>query len=572
MSLTRRPITLAGRAVLGVALLVAMLAVAPSVASAAPVLSAAPATTNPGDVVTFSDSTTTVEVNGHGWGHGIGMGQWGSYGYATQHGWTYTQILDHYYGGTTMGTTPDALMTVQLMAHVGKPTYVFLQDGQMSITDLAGNPIEQRAPAIRFTRIAPDTFEIADAPSCSGPWTVRDGVTVKTSTIKINPSVPDGTTAQSLGICLGGSDVRWYRGEIRAVADPVGIQRTVNALPLETYLRGVVPRESPASWGNGAGGKGMHALRTQAVAARTYTVAENRYSYARTCDTTACHVYSGRYVRQRGTDSQLEHPNTDQAITDTAGQIRVKPNGSPAYTQYSSSTGGHTAFSSSGGFPAVPDEGDSVSPRHTWTTNISRSAIEAKYGRGSLQSLSITARNGLGADGGRVQRMRLVFSGGTLERTGNDFRRDFGLYSDWFSAEAVGGGQPVAPPVNDEIYSAACRAEGQGDLQRLYTAYFLRLPDDGGWNHWVASTTGGQSLSSISGYFAGSPEFRGRYGNLGNGEFVDLIYQNVLARTAEPTGRAYWLGLLDSGRQGRGAVMLNFSNSAEYKAKTGNCS
>src|SRR5438874_552324 len=44
-------------------------------------------------------------VSGHGWGHGVGMGQYGAYGYA-KHGLGYRSILAHYYPGTTIGTAP----------------------------------------------------------------------------------------------------------------------------------------------------------------------------------------------------------------------------------------------------------------------------------------------------------------------------------------------------------------------------------------------------------------------------------------------------------------------------------
>ena len=50
---------------------------------------------------------------GHGWGHGVGMSQYGAYGYA-QHGWTYPKILAHYYPGTTLGTTPTTAIRVLL--------------------------------------------------------------------------------------------------------------------------------------------------------------------------------------------------------------------------------------------------------------------------------------------------------------------------------------------------------------------------------------------------------------------------------------------------------------------------
>ena len=79
--------------------------------------------------------------------------------------------------------------------------------------------------------------------------------------------------------------IRYYRGVIRAVNDGSGNKRTVNVLNIESYLRGVVPRESPAGWGDLAGGLGMNALRAQAVAARSYATSETRYSYAKTCDT-----------------------------------------------------------------------------------------------------------------------------------------------------------------------------------------------------------------------------------------------------------------------------------------------
>ena len=49
--------------------------------------------------------TPNFVITGHGWGHGVGMGQWGAYGYA-QNGFTYKKILAHYYPGTTLGPAP----------------------------------------------------------------------------------------------------------------------------------------------------------------------------------------------------------------------------------------------------------------------------------------------------------------------------------------------------------------------------------------------------------------------------------------------------------------------------------
>src|SRR4051795_11777369 len=56
----------------------------------------------------------TFFISGHGWGHGLGMSQYGAYGYA-QHGWTYDRILKHYYTGTTIGQAPISRVRVLLV-------------------------------------------------------------------------------------------------------------------------------------------------------------------------------------------------------------------------------------------------------------------------------------------------------------------------------------------------------------------------------------------------------------------------------------------------------------------------
>src|SRR5438874_7343651 len=55
----------------------------------------------------------TFFISGHGWGHGLGMSQYGAYGYA-QHGWTYDRIVKHYYTGTTIGQAPVSRVRVLL--------------------------------------------------------------------------------------------------------------------------------------------------------------------------------------------------------------------------------------------------------------------------------------------------------------------------------------------------------------------------------------------------------------------------------------------------------------------------
>ncbi len=98
---------------------------------------------------------------------------------------------------------------------------------------------------------------------------------------------------------------------------------------------------------------------------------------------------------------------------------------------------------------------------------------------------------------------------------------------------------------------------------RLYRAYFLRQPDSEGLNYWVDRGIGTKEISQE---FAASAEFQNTYGSLSNRQFVELVYRNVLGRTGEQDGVAYWTGLVDRGLS-RGQMMLEFSNAPEYRAK-----
>jgi hypothetical protein len=104
-------------------------------------------------------------------------------------------------------------------------------------------------------------------------------------------------------------------------------------------------------------------------------------------------------------------------------------------------------------------------------------------------------------------------------------------------------------------------------VARLYRAYFLRNPDPGGLDYWSKRRRTGVTLIKISSTFAGSNEFVTKYGSLSNTAFVDLVYQNVLGRAGDPSGRSFWINRLNAKKASRGQVMLNFSDSNEYRTK-----
>jgi len=266
---------------------------------------------------------------GHGWGHGVGMSQYGAYGYA-QHGWTYPRILAHYYPGTKLGTT--STTTIRVLLADGQKTLKVSSTVPFTVVDGAG----------RTHGLAAGTFSF--------------GTGLK---LPVDGGTPVGLTAPlTFSPGAGGSLTlgRAYRGRI--LVDVVdGKLRAIDVLPLEQYLWGVVPAEMPSSWL-------PDALEAQAVAARSYALATRQLA-------APFDVYSD-------TRSQMylglgaEQTSTTAAVNATAGQV-VLYKGAIATTVYSSSSGGETSSSVDawGGKPtpylvSVPDPYDVISPFHDW--------------------------------------------------------------------------------------------------------------------------------------------------------------------------------------------------------------
>jgi len=131
---------------------------------------------------------------------------------------------------------------------------------------------------------------------------------------------------------------------------------------------------------------------------------------------------------------------------------------------------------------------------------------------------------------------------------------------------------PIATPSTDgsscEHPPNGLSQESLNAIKRLYRAYFWRDADSGGLEFWRNQAAAGQSIWSISEYFESAPEFVDRYGDLTNSEFIDLVYRNVMQRSADASGERYWLDRIRNGTT-RGELMVYFSDSPEYRARTG---
>src|SRR5665647_2335369 len=307
-----------------------------------------PAATTVGSEVTFT---------GHGYGHGRGMGQYGALGYAVDHGWGYRQILDHFYGGTAVGSVGNPEMSVELLALNGKPLVVTAP--QIRATNAAGGAAVDLGTAARFTLQANGTVTVERGTGCVSSWQVVTGTFVGND---LRVSAPGaGSSLDSLLRVCEATGERAYRGALGS-------------------------------------GRGMQALKAQAVAARSYALSSTRATGALTCDTTACQVYLGAGFKTSSW-TVLDAAASDQAVAETAGEVRVRTGTSTiARTEFSSSTGGYTV---GGTFPAV------------------------------------IGRNGLGDWGGRVTQVVVVDGAGVSHTySGAAFRSAIGtstFKSDWFT-------------------------------------------------------------------------------------------------------------------------------------------
>jgi peptidoglycan hydrolase-like protein with peptidoglycan-binding domain len=247
------------------------------------------------------------------------------------------------------------------------------------------------------------------------------------------------TTA--LGLCQPNGTVTHYRGVLDVVND-AGTTRVVNDLRVEDYLRGVVPKEISASWAVAGSGRGAQAVAAQAVAARSYGLEQNRYSYASTCDTQSCQVYAGSATRTvaTGAATLVEDFRTDQAIAATAGLVRRWPSGAIVSTEFSASNGPRTA---GGVFPPRDDApGDStpLNPNHRWTRILDADALGAQYGIGTLTGASmVEAQSSVNQqfDGVWFNDIVLTGTAGSRRIAAWDFRGSHGLPSPGFDVRVI---------------------------------------------------------------------------------------------------------------------------------------
>jgi alpha-tubulin suppressor-like RCC1 family protein len=135
-------------------------------------------------------------------------------------------------------------------------------------------------------------------------------------------------------------------------------------------------------------------------------------------------------------------------------------------------------------------------------------------------------------------------------------------------AEQIAAGTTTRARAAATVLQSSEYENSTGAITRLYFATYLRVPDAGGHAFWNVRPLSGQVLSQTAAQFASAPEFVQRYGNLGDRAFVEQLYRNILGREGDAGGVNYWTGEVEGRRITRGNLLLAFSESPEYRART----
>ncbi len=367
-------------------------------------------------------------VSGHGWGHGVGMGQWGAEGYAL-HGYAYADILAAYYPGTALSHTSVRRIRV------------LLADGQRHVT------------------IASDK-----------PYSLVDGngkthsVPAGSSSFNAASTTYPATFSAAAGSVLSLSG-RAYRGKL-VVSVVNGKLRVVNLVAVQQYLDAVVPSEMPSSWQ-------PDALEAQAVASRSYALAGHKPGAAYDVS-----VYGQAYA---GVAS--ETPQGDAAVNATKGKV-LTYGGKVATTVYSSSTGGRTQSAADawgGGAPylvSVKDPYDTISPYHSWgplpVTGKDLAAALALTGKPVDATVT---RNG----SKRVAQLHVTTlahgSSSDSAVTGGSVAASLNLRSTWFSVGVLS----LLPPSPHVAVSPGTTVTLTGTVRGVKNVALQQRPAGGAW-------------------------------------------------------------------------------------------
>jgi stage II sporulation protein D len=375
-----------------------------------------PGSTAPAPSAPPSAAPASFTFVGRGWGHGIGMSQYGARGRALA-GWDAGRILRAYFTGATLKVVKRRTVRVLLSTGLQEARFwsprrwrlLGVRPGGRTVTPLRAGAtyvLQARADGTLAVKRGRAVVAVIRGPA-------RFQSRGRNGWVAWGPTQPEAA--------------RRYRGGIRAVPSG-GRFDLVNVIDMEDYLRGVVPREMPAAWGSDA----PAALAAQAVAARSYALATMN-------PTATFDIYDDQRSQAYG-GVDAEDRRSDRAVRQTRGTI-LTYDGAPIVAYFFSTSGGRTedvqnVFGGSAARPylkSVPDPFDKISPYHVWPDPPTFSArrLGDLLGLGGPVTEAVVERRGVSP---RVVEARFTTaSGRTATFSGWTLRNRLGLRDSWFS-------------------------------------------------------------------------------------------------------------------------------------------
>ena len=401
---------------------------------------AASAATSPAPPASEPPATTALSapvyvLTGGGYGHGVGLSQYGAMAQAKVSR-SYRDILGFYYPGTTIGSAP--VSKVRVLVADAKPTVKIASTVPFTVVDATGaeTPLPSGELALKPNLKLPVDGTPTALP---GPLTFKPGA---------------GAT-----LTLDG---KGYRGQLRMTAVAKTLQ-VVDVVGLDNYLLGVIAGEMPKEWPAAA-------LQAQAVAARSYALAslvKNRdfdlYADPRS------QMYYG---------VAAETPATTAAVQSTKGEV-LTYGGKIVMAFYYSSSGGRTASSADvfglelPYLQSRPDPWDTLSPYHRWDPRSFTPVTLAKAFGLSAPVVDVQVAE---TPSGRPASVTLVKkTGESILLKAADVRARLGLRSTMFKIGVLRVAAPTAPP------TAGAAVVVSGLARDVEQPLLEKLGADGSW-------------------------------------------------------------------------------------------
>jgi len=362
---------------------------------------------------------------GSGFGHGLGMSQWGAYGLALQ-GWGGNQILTHYYSGTDVAKEPSAPERLRIgLVQAQNAVRLLAEDGdvELRLGDRKTGDVVAKIPNGQTWRVRvseADEYRIVDA---AGVTIGRFGGPDEPIFAVYQPQgarvrVPEASHAYNRG---------WIEFGLYACGGACELRLILEVTPQE-YLYGL--GEVPSSWP-------MPALDAQAIAARTYAFTKAAVSQHRSgCD---CALYASSFDQVYAGWDKEGGPDGErwvEAVDDTKNEV-VTEAGATIQAFYMSSSGGFTEDNENvwGGTPivylrGVCDPGDytTENPSATWQITFEASQVtrELSLGIGTVTGFADPLRG----VSGRIISITVNGENGSKPISGSTLRSALGLRDD----------------------------------------------------------------------------------------------------------------------------------------------